>query len=981
MIIRLINFRCYLDTEFEFESGRLILLSGSSGAGKSSIFMGIFWCLYGSLRNVYNSHHEKSGTSVTITFQNLSIYRQGKPGLLQVSVDKKVYEDQVAQDIINSRIGIKDIWKACCYIEQNNRCGLLSGSNQLRLNLLNNLAFTGEGPEESLSLIESRLQREIQDYNVQNKILENNQQAFQERFRIEFKWYIRTSYREVDLSLIEKALMDLNQKLKQLQAQEKFQLLNQGVLKQLQQELDELPSSEDGLIVMKGRLDRNIEELQNQEQLQQRLLQDRDDYIQTIARHEYCRKRLSILTNELEKIQLEDVDEDLNIEQHRQRIIELSILIKRTKPDYEVNIDNKAKRDLIQKQLNQLPKVPPGADIKGLEFRLKDKTHKLEHIQNLNRKTQHNLQIQEEIQKLEIIGEPERISQEQLLKTKEQEKAYLINSELSNSLSVDYDSQKIQQNIQQVQNQLDNLTQIKGKWGIITKIKQLEHQLRNIPDSDISQDQIDQLARKLEAIRQGLDVLKCPHCNQSVRYVNNTLIKSSTETPTNTTELERCHHWLQVAKKQLVSRNNRLEIQRQLGNLVDSLEGVSKESQYSLETHNKLSKLINNLNKIKMVSKPSISYERAHKIYLYWTLKDQLQITDQTDLISSTSLEQEIIELNEQLSKGLKRNGYIESLETQCGDLVRSLEMLVVDDELILKYQENLRIFDETQEKFNQLSEKQSKIQTHRSLKEQIGMVKKELNHQQHPSDVGTSLTECQQSIKSLNKDLELIRKQIQYLELKDKANTIQDTIDSKLSDKILEIVQLTEQKTNKLEKIKKYLEIRREHSSLKSQEGALKNTYNQLAALSKLKQLAIETEYEQLQSVVDSINTTVSEILTAIFEDPISVSLQLFKELKTDKRIKPLVNLKIDYKGSSYDNINNLSGGEGDRISLAFLVALNRILGSPFILLDECISSLNQSVRTECIESIRGCLPADVICIVVNHEDVEGNYDQVIHI
>jgi len=106
-----------------------------------------------------------------------------------------------------------------------------------------------------------------------------------------------------------------------------------------------------------------------------------------------------------------------------------------------------------------------------------------------------------------------------------------------------------------------------------------------------------------------------------------------------------------------------------------------------------------------------------------------------------------------------------------------------------------------------------------------------------------------------------------------------------------------------------------------------------------------------------------------------------LYKKIKSKKDVsKPGLNLEISYKGFTYDNINLLSGGEGDRISLALLLALNSVSNSPIILLDEAVSSLDSTLKESCITAIKSIPNKTVIC--VDHDDtLEGFYDSVLKI
>ena len=67
------------------------------------------------------------------------------------------------------------------------------------------------------------------------------------------------------------------------------------------------------------------------------------------------------------------------------------------------------------------------------------------------------------------------------------------------------------------------------------------------------------------------------------------------------------------------------------------------------------------------------------------------------------------------------------------------------------------------------------------------------------------------------------------------------------------------------------------------------------------------------------------------------------------------------------------------ERISLALTLALSRVSASPLILLDECLVSLNADLKEACINSLRSSIDGTKTVICINHEDVEGHYDNVI--
>jgi len=60
--------------------------------------------------------------------------------------------------------------------------------------------------------------------------------------------------------------------------------------------------------------------------------------------------------------------------------------------------------------------------------------------------------------------------------------------------------------------------------------------------------------------------------------------------------------------------------------------------------------------------------------------------------------------------------------------------------------------------------------------------------------------------------------------------------------------------------------------------------------------------------------------------------------------------------------------------------LALNRLSGSPLMMLDETFSSLDEGIKEHCLRAVRSATTGkSVIC--VDHGGVEGYYDQVINI
>lgn len=116
MSIQLIieNFRCFSNTQLTLPITGCILLSGSSGAGKSSIFKSIFWCLYGEEKKIVKYGCKRA--KVEFIFNDIHVIRLSNPNSLNVNYKGKQYEKDAAQEIIYKYFG-KDFLQTS-YISQ-----------------------------------------------------------------------------------------------------------------------------------------------------------------------------------------------------------------------------------------------------------------------------------------------------------------------------------------------------------------------------------------------------------------------------------------------------------------------------------------------------------------------------------------------------------------------------------------------------------------------------------------------------------------------------------------------------------------------------------------------------------------------------------------------------------------------------------------------------------------------------------------------
>jgi len=152
------------------------------------------------------------------------------------------------------------------------------------------------------------------------------------------------------------------------------------------------------------------------------------------------------------------------------------------------------------------------------------------------------------------------------------------------------------------------------------------------------------------------------------------------------------------------------------------------------------------------------------------------------------------------------------------------------------------------------------------------------------------------------------------------------------------------------------------------------------LEMLVKLENKAKQIEITILEDTVNSLNIEMERYLTVLFPvDPITVIFSMTKELKNKNEQRMTCSMEIFYKNNVYDDINQLSGGEADRISLAKTLAMNNISGADYIFLDESLNALDLSLKSSVIELLKEFCANNKVCIVISHDGIEGEYHNII--
>jgi DNA repair exonuclease SbcCD ATPase subunit len=356
----------------------------------------------------------------------------------------------------------------------------------------------------------------------------------------------------------------------------------------------------------------------------------------------------------------------------------------------------------------------------------------------------------------------------------------------------------------------------------------------------------------------------------------------------------------------------------------------------------------------------------------------------------------------------------IEELEKEKEDLVRQLSLShhisqrihhltqkIKDVKVFIDSSQDYSL-ERIQEKKKQFDEVQEKIQNHRKSQE-IFEIEQRIHALGFSSvkDMDDVIFRKREQFEKEWKRIEEEKKKSD--EAKEKLKWIENAesigeMDDKLKrmiwddpkqikNRILNLQSEIEEAKMKILKCEKAEELAQEKSRLEQQRILVIELSDRVSHISKLKMIANELEHKRMISILDTINDFANEILTILFDEPIKIEFMVYKKAKTNDKIKPSIVYKILYKGYEMDHVDQLSGGEGDRVSLAVTCALFHFSKFPFLLLDEFASSLDLNTKEMAIKSLKTFLGIGTLqdpestggskgILCISHDTVEGIYD-----
>ena len=983
--ILLKEFKCWKDLSIDIPLGGVTLIKGDSGCGKSTILEAIVWCLYGKIQLVAPITKKVANTDVSIEFR---FYFNSKDDTLKITRKKStrvvlshyedIYEDKVAQEIINDLFGTYDLWLASCYVGQGTRNTFLTAPNSGKMELLNSIAFHEEDPRIFIDKITDVFNEKNAMYNV--KLSEYNTSIL----------LLEAMMSKVDIN---KALSDeqyknlldevntLNSELLEIQKIKKQYDIDIGILNNLYKQLH---NSND--IILPEPND-TLKHLMNKYHYS-----DGYDY--------HAINDIVMLLHEKEKmLEKGSLYDDIPVF---------------TMDDYRDCLNNENVYNYNYNLLSSL-NINCNYDQESITSRIKNMQDTISYNEYLHINKEYQLLLNNNLQYVDI---------DNLSKELDDIKADINQSELLEISKAEdliekpdyskYDTSLLQNHKEALQKEL--LQPIINKNNdlcneIRQKINSLNNDLKNIhqnTDIDLSNAYLVKLTETLNNVKNDIYKLKlnnktltCPKCSESLNFEKDELVISNNNSSDN--ELQ-----IKLIESDFIS-NQIIEINKQI--------------LYFKENQNKQFNIINK--EIKILSNEITTHDTE---YDKLKINHTKEITDKISIINKKiddlKFEEQIVKFKYEKDISSKQSQLLEEKRTKITELKDSynkLELKIAklgsDNNIHLNNQKQIKLLELKLSEYknivtmgfivSDLDSLRNKLQNLTNIK----IVPKPLHKSEYIlecidyndrkkkyNDIINEIPllwqqEKADNVKFYNQSLN------EYINLLNITKREKNQVDSNkkvINEQIEKLKsQVVEDPENRIVQIKALICQYKNNTNLSDEANKiinyrdnliidrerLTNMNSDLVNLQLLKQHALETECKSLQDVISSINSSIENVCSTLFDKEISIVLSLFKTIKSTKSVKPNVNFQISYKGGVFDNINSLSGGEGDRTSIALTLALYRLTSFPLLMLDETLASLDHDMKEATVETLANIINQNKnrCIVVVLHDCVNGIFENVI--
>lgn len=963
MLIHIKGFRSIQNLEFEFNQDSVTLISGPSGAGKSTLMNAILWCLYGSLRNV-RRFGTKSGTCmVKISLdQDISIMRSKSPEALKLKYKGSEICDKEAQEKIIDLFGSQEKWISCCYLRQGSRNLFLESSASERLELLSKICFSNKDPEQYIAKIEERLDDSRIQFNSKNEILKIQIDLYQKKTE-----ELKSKY---NLSNIRSGILSNQQKL------EYESKIDDKILQEMEHNLKR---------AWEMKIERQIRSNQFLECIQN--FRDYQSYIQLIDQKHIFEQKSSCeeIEDRLESLERKKIKRDNlqnQLEKQKQEFLnykDFENLDPQTFLDQEIEINQKLKclqdqqrRKFIEIKLTEIQnKIDQLSDLKTIELEILTLEKQIEQQKKIKLEQQQYNKLKMEIGSLWDSIIERNVSEDEIQQTiicerkKQQREKILVELHLDFNLTKEQVEKAIEKRklLIRVQPFLQHSNQLFEKENRIDAIQQMIDNLGKRNDWILEKD----LPSKIIEHQTSHHLLQCPSCKVHLRYENNLLVKEDRISKLKPNELLKL---IEESKK-------RIELKRELQQIQNEFDSGINELNFGIH---KIS-----LNIEQLVEFPVIEKEALEKLY------QEIVLLETLPDIQFEYIPVQTLYLMMKKWKAIQiENEWLGHAKIDIENLIKQRDSLLDMKSKRTFYEKEIIQLKEQFENIPQIEEYSldSLISDLHSCKDTVNKIAKSIQIADLEKEFNTFATldtdiKDVQEKKESREKLHKIEKTIQILDLKEMIAKLNYEEPEQIQKQIEDFKMCKLEAERKLNIDRLVQSLLDEKDKIREDRDQVILLQNKYLSLSKIKMIANELEHKRMISTLFSIGDFANDILLMLFDEPIKIEFDVFKTSKNQKTVKPSINYKILYKGNEIDSIDQLSGGEADRVSLAVTCAMFRFTNFPFLMLDEFASSLDLNNKEMAIQTLktmigggneRGNETKSILCI--SHDTVEGIYD-----
>lgn len=543
MDINIITFRRIRDYKFRFDDGKITLICGASGIGKTSILEAITWCLYGSTRDVDDPVGKKKA-KVVINVDGYKIIRSKvKCVSIEVEYKGKRYKSKEAESIIEDKFGPKVLWYTSSYLQQDEKMPFLyTTSNKAKLEMLNSIAFIDVNPNKEIDLCNQKI---VSITSTRDKQLDKYDKAKERytRYKDSLETIVECTQEELDTTIAQRDTMLLDlKKLKRLrEINDKNKIRHDILTKDSTKIRDKIASLTlipvpDGItdidaLIKYRKLDNKIKENNTKlNAIPLHIDNFTSKYLYDVEQNEKIISDNTKICNELGISY--NVDDISNTLQRFETNIKLRDLQKKIREKIELinflsNYDDVGEEDLIdsvnrEKSIQSNKKILDGYKIEYDKYVIEDTINSIEELlklQDIIDKIKERKDLLDKINDIPNIQVSDVIfTNEDLLESLETERIIKDNTALCNKIPIPYDADEVANKQRDIKNTLDKQEHIinyEERQKILDKIRDLG-EVEDVTITFTRQDLLDTIRQEKE-----IELLKEKHLELSIDYSPN----------------------------------------------------------------------------------------------------------------------------------------------------------------------------------------------------------------------------------------------------------------------------------------------------------------------------------------------------------------------------------------------------------------------------------------------------------------------------